>query len=409
MALKVYCNINELMTLKGAQKKGGRLVEDKDLSVIKNAALVVESGVIQWVGQHSRLPQKFKSCPQVDLQGQNVFPGFIDCHTHLIFSGDRRDEFEKRNRGMSYQQIAEQGGGILSTMKATRRARLQDLVEQGQKRVETHLSQGVTTVEIKSGYGLDRKSEEKMLEAAKQLKKISVVTTFLGAHAIPKGHSEESYLEQLKKDLHQIKKSNLSHRVDIFIEKGYFSIAKAKEYLQYAQSLGFDVTIHADQLNRTKATLLAIELKALSADHVINLSTSDKRHLAHSDTVAVLLPSADFYLQCDYPDARGLIGQGGCVALATDFNPGSSPSQSIALAGILARLEMKMTLAEVFVAFCVGGAKALGIEKYCGSLLPGYHADFFTSSSSWKDFFYDFEKKRVLSTYVKGKQVFKAK
>ncbi|MCJ8277440.1 MAG: amidohydrolase family protein, partial [Bdellovibrionales bacterium] len=291
----IFTDINQLMTLKGAVKKEARKVDDKDLGLVKNGAIVVEKGVIQWTGSQSKIPEKFEGYKKVSLKGGNVFPGFVDCHTHLIFAGDRKNEFELRNQGVSYQEIAKKGGGILSTMKATRRTSLNDLVELGQQRVDQHIAQGVTTIEVKSGYGLNTKSEIKMLEAANQLKKAQIVPTFLGAHAIPEEfRNEKEYLIKLSKDLDEIRRRKLSNRVDIFIEKGYFSYKEAKKYLLKAHEKGFYFCIHADQLSHSKATQLAVELNALSADHAICLSKKDKARLAQSETTAVLLPCADF-------------------------------------------------------------------------------------------------------------------
>ncbi len=404
--IQVFRNISQLLSMKGVVKKQGRHTEQKDLGVIKNGALVVESGKVAWVGAESRLPSQYQRIKARDCQGLNLFPGFVDCHTHMVFAGNRQHEFELRNQGVSYQEIAEKGGGILSTVKATRKASLEELSMLAQKRVDKHLAQGVTTIEIKSGYGLNTKSEEKMLMAARQLKKARVVTTFLGAHAIPKEFSGEAdYLIKLKRDLKRIKDKGLSQRVDIFVEKGYFSEKLSQDYLQFARSLGFEITIHADQLNRTRATQLAVEMKAQSADHVICANKTDRQKLADSETVAVLLPAADFYLQCAYPDARDFIDRGACVALATDFNPGSSPTQNLSFVGLLARLKMQMSLPEVFAALTYGGAKALGLENVAGALLPGYSADFFLSSLNWDQFFYGLEENSVEQTFVRGKKV----
>jgi imidazolonepropionase len=400
----LFQNIGELMSLKGVVKKAGCKIKKKDLGLIRDAVLVTNKGQVEWIGPKSRLPPKYLSYKKVDLNGQNLFPGFIDCHTHSIFAGDRKNEFEMRHQGWTYQQIARQGGGILSTMKATRKASVNHLIELGQKRMNQFLSQGVTTVEIKSGYGLTTKSEMKMLEAAKNLKGPYIVTTYLGAHAIPQEYKGEAdYLESLLKDLRTIKDKKLSQRVDIFIEKGYFTKENSKPFLQKAKDMGFDLTIHADQLNRTGATSLAIDLGAISADHVICLNKKDQTKLAQSETVGVLLPAADFYLDCDYPDARSLIDQGACVALATDFNPGSSPTQSLSLVGVLARLKMKMTLPEVFAALTYGGAKALGLQESKGALVKGYDADFFVTDQSWDEFFYDMSEIRVKKVYRNAK------
>lgn len=404
---KIFSDIGELMTLKDTVKKDGRRVNESDLSIIKNAAMIVNHGVVEWVGPQNKIPKSFKKYKKISLNKNNVFPGFVDCHTHLVFAGDRKNEFELRNQGVSYQQIAEQGGGILSTVQATRKAGLKELVKLGQERVEHHLSQGVTTIEVKSGYGLNQKTEEKILQAICKLEKANIVSTFLGAHAIPSEFKDENeYLGVLKEELNSIKKKDLSHRVDIFIEKGYFSIEAARDYLSHAKNIGFQICIHADQLNRTAATQLAIELKAVSADHVIHLNDDDKKQLAGSTTTAVLLPTADFYLQCNYPDARQLLDLGARVALATDFNPGSSPTQNISLVGVLGRLQMKMSLAEVFVALTYNGAAALGQRHQVGALLPSYQADFFVSQHSWQDFFYDMGSVPVEATFVKGRKEF---
>ncbi len=396
------------MTLKGAYKKQGRSIQDKDLHIVKNAALVVDQGRVVWAGPEIQCPQEIKFKKTIDCQRLNIFPGFIDCHTHMIFAGDRRHEFELRNKGMSYQDIAKQGGGILSTVKATRRATLNQLIDLGQQRVSQHIQQGVTTLEIKSGYGLDSKTEIKMLQAARSLKGPNIVTTFLGAHALPKTFKNEaSYLARLENDLLTIKKLDLSKRVDIFVEKGYFSLKAARSYLSKAKSLGFDITIHAEQMSRTGGALLAVEVGARSADHLIYCNDSDKDTLAQAkDFTSVLLPNADLYLKCPYPDARGFLDRGGRVALATDYNPGSSPTQSLGLLGLLARLEMKMSLSEVFVALTLGGSYALGLEKDRGALLPGMSADFFMSPMSWKDFFYDLSSHQVKNIFVKGKQIY---
>mgnify|MGYP003683319677 CR=1 FL=1 len=400
----LFTEINQLMTLRGAVKKQGRHIDEKDLGIIKNGAMVMVNGEIVWVGPQKKLPQIYANFKKKSLKGKNVFPGFVDCHTHMVFAGNRVDEFELRNKGVSYQEIAKRGGGILSTVKATRKASLEELTELCQRRVNHHISQGVTTIEIKSGYGLKSSAEIKMLKAAQKIKKANIVTSFLGAHAIPKEFkSEKLYIDQLIKDLDKIKSSKLSNRVDIFIEKGYFSYKYAKKYLLAAKEKGFQICVHADQLSHAKATQLAVEVGALSADHAICLTNRDKKNLAGSETTAVLLPCADFYLNCDYPDARGLIDRGARVALATDFNPGSSPTQNLPFLGVLSRLNMKMSLAEVFVGLTLNGAYALGLHKTKGALLSGYSGDFFVSDHQWKEFFYDMNPSFIDQVFISGR------
>ena len=244
------------------------------------------------------------------------------------------------------------------------------------------------------------------MKAARELKKARTVPTFLGAHAIPKeAKNAKDYLESLQRTLLEIKREGLAQRVDIFIEKGYFNSSEAKAYLSFARDLGFQIAIHADQLSESGGTQLALELRALSADHVICLGPMSKKKLAQSETTAVLLPSADFFLQCEYPDARKLIEHGARIALATDFNPGSSPTQNIQFVGLLARLKMKMSLPEVFSAFTVGGAYALGRQHECGALDKGYFADFFVSKRPWQQFFYNLSLDSVDETYVGGRRM----
>ena len=315
---------------------------------------------------------------EIDLEGALVMPGFVECHTHTVFAGNRGLEMEMKFQGRSYQDIAQAGGGILSTVKATRAATLEELRHLTVKRIQNFVNQGVTTLEIKSGYGLDLQTEIKMLQAIPENNRIDVVRTFLGAHAKPeefKTHSD--YLRELVNSyLPEIKKLNLASRADIFIESGFFEKEESRQYLLKAKQLGFQITIHADQLSLSGGTEVGCDLEAMSTDHCIQVSDVEIKKLAQSKTVAVLLPAADLYLKCSYPPARKMIDAGVKVALATDFNPGTSPTQDLALVGILARREMKMTLDEVVKAYTINAAQALGLEKEVGSLDVGKKADF---------------------------------
>lgn len=315
---------------------------------------------------------------EIDLQGALVLPGFVECHTHTVFAGNRGLEMEMKFQGRSYQEIAQAGGGILSTVKATRAISLQDLTSLTKKRIQKFIQQGVTTLEIKSGYGLDLETEIKMLKAIPSNSAIDIVKTFLGAHAkAPEFETHKEYLKELaEKFLPEIKKQNLATRADIWIEKGFFEKEESQEYLKKAKALGFDLTIHSDQLTLSGGTETACDLGAQSADHCIQISDHEIQKLAKSKTVAVLLPAADLYLKCAYPPARKIIDAGGKVALATDFNPGTSPTQDLGLVGLLARREMKMTLDEVIEAYTINAAQALGLEKEIGSIEVGKKADF---------------------------------
>jgi imidazolonepropionase len=307
-----------------------------------------------------------------------------------VFAGQRYEEFELRNNGVSYQEISARGGGILSTMRATRATTKKNLLNLAQARTDEFFRQGVTTLEIKSGYALNFKDEIKQLEVISQLRGPDCISTFLGAHALPPEFSNyKDYLKFLSdKILPVVKRRKLASRVDIYIEKGFFPIAESHQYLQHAKQLGFDLVIHADQLTLSGGTQIAVDLNAKSADHVIQISEKEIKALAESEVTAILLPAADLYMKCAYPPARSLIDKGARVALATDFNPGSSPTQDLSLVGLLARLYMKMTLPEVMSAFTIGGAYALGEESRKGALVAGYRADFIVSAVEWRGLFY---------------------
>ena len=353
-------------------------------------AFSVINGRITWIGPQNKIPTTLKSFKSVDLKKCLVFPSFIECHTHSVFSGSRAAEFEMRNQGVSYLEIASRGGGILSTMKATREATASQLLKSTQKKVNEFLRQGVSTLEIKSGYALDLKNEIKCLEVMQKLTGPRIVSTFLGAHALPaEFKTHEEYLDYVVNEvLPLIKKKKLSDRVDIFIENKFFEKELAKKYLQTAQKLGFKTTIHANQLSFSGGADLALEMKSVSADHLIHLNDQHIQDFAKSRTVAVLLPTADLYMKCAYPPARKLIDAGAVVALATDFNPGSCPSQDLALVGLLARLEMKMSLSEVFQAYTSGAAQALSVQDEEGDLVVGKLANFICTEAELTDFFY---------------------
>jgi imidazolonepropionase len=370
--------------------KNLKLVSSDFRSQQSKMAFVVNTGNIEWIGPQSKIPKNFKIKKTTDLKNKLVFPSFIECHTHTVFAGSRAAEFEMRNQGVSYQEIAEKGGGILSTMRATRLASAKELTVLTQKRVNNFLKQGVSTLEIKSGYALDLKNEVKVLEILKKIKGPRIVSTFLGAHARPpEFKTNGEYLEYLGNVvLPLIKKKKLSNRVDIFVENKFFEKEESEKYLKKAVALGFDVTIHANQLSLSAGAGLALHFKAKSADHMINLDDSIIKSYAKSKTVAVLLPTADLYMKCAYPPARKLIDAGVSVAIATDYNPGTAPSQDLALVGLLARLEMKMSLPEVFQAYTINAARALGIESEEGSFEVGKRANFISTEANLTDFFY---------------------
>ncbi|MCH2534808.1 MAG: imidazolonepropionase [Bdellovibrionales bacterium] len=387
-------------------KKQGRKVDLSDLDLKKNVCIVVDQGKIKWVGKQDKISKELKKQIKqtIDVKGNTVLPGFIDCHTHMVFAGSRQHEFELRNQGVSYQEINKQGGGIGSTVRATRKASLDHLTNLAQDRVKKHLSQGVTTVEVKSGYGLSLKDEIKMLKAIKNIKKVNTVSTFLGPHSLPKEFNDhQTYIDYvIDKILPAVSKAQLADRVDIFIEKGFFTPTQADQYFKAAKSFNLGCIAHTEQLSLQNGYKTALKYDAVSLDHVIELDKAGIKTVAKSKSTAILLPIADFYLKTNYPNARALIDQGGRVAIATDYNPGSAPSQDLSLLGVLSRLEMKMKLHEVISGLTVGAAFALNKQNQIGCIDIGYQADFCVIDGDVGDLFYQIGHHPVLSTYVRG-------
>lgn len=410
----IFRNIGTLLTLEGVLKKQGRHIQESDLSILSKAAMIVEKGKVLWIGSDKKIPKVWsqKKQKEIDLDGETVLPGFVECHTHLIHEGSRASEFELRNQGVSYQDIAARGGGILSTMKKTRKASRSQLVQTAIPRVKKFISQGVTSLEIKTGYALDLKNEIKCLEVITDLQSVfpslNLVSTYLGAHAKPPEFlNTPDYLNFiLEKVLPLINKKKLSTRVDLFVEKGFFEASAVRHFVDQVRILGFDLTVHADQLSLSGGSDLAVEFGALSADHVIQIQDSEVQKLSRSNVTCVLLPAADLYMKCAYPPARNLLDSGARVALATDFNPGSSPTQDLALVGLLARLEMKMSLPEVIAAYTYNASCALKSNLYRGALVPTYSADFISIKKDWTDLFYFVGESLPTKVYSNGIKLF---
>lgn len=403
-------NISTLLTLQEARRKDGRRITEADLGILQKQSVLIEKEKIAWMGPTGKLPKEFarKKIKEHDMKGLTVMPGLIECHTHLIYAGNRAAEFEMRNQGVSYQEIAAKGGGILSTMKHTRESSLKQLVQEGQKRVNHFISQGVTTIEMKSGYALNLKDELKVLQAAQNLEGVRTVSTFLGAHALPpEFKTYESYLEFLADQvLPVVKKKKLAGRVDVFIEKGFFPKEASEKYLRRAKEMGFDVLIHADQMTLSGGSEVAINVEALSGDHLLQITNKEIQALAKSNVTCVMLPSADLYTRTKYPPAKELIEAGARVALATDFNPGTSPTQDLNLVGLLARLEMKMSLPQVISAYTVGAAFALNLQNETGSIEVGKCADILCTPQDWRCMFYSVGEVVEKKVFSRGKLVF---
>jgi len=347
-----------------------------------NAALAWKGESIAWSGPQRELPEEFRSETVTDCGGRLVIPGLVDCHTHLCFGGWRGHEFELRARGSSYQEIAQSGGGISSTVSATRDASQSSLERKAKLHLDAMLKLGITTVECKSGYGLDLENELKQLEVYHNLASrhcVTLVPTFLGAHVVPREfeNNRAGYVRLLCEELiPAVAGRGLARFCDIFVEQGAFTPGEAKRVLQTARTFGLGIKIHADQLSDGGGAELAAELGAVSAEHLEYISDKGIAALARTGVVAVSLPLASLYLRERYLPARTLLEAGVAVAVATDFNPGSAPSFHLPLALTLACLNQGMSPAEALMGATTVAAKAVGLQDNFGSLAPGYQADF---------------------------------
>lgn len=391
MGYRAIIHASELLTGAGVRAKDGRRPLEADLGRLPDGALVYSTrrvkgreipDQIAWVGPTSALPKKYARVRKRNLRGrQAVIPGMVDCHTHLVFAGDRSEEFALRCGGVSYAEVARRGGGIVSTVRATREASLEELTRLAVARLREVASYGVRTVEVKSGYGLSVESELKILAAAKraadEVPDVTVTRTFLGAHAFPPGMAREAYLQEILNGmLPVIAKKKLANACDVFVDEGYFTRDEGRQVLEAARSLGLKIKVHADELANSESAALAAELQALSADHLLRISEAGISALGASDTVAVLLPGTAFYLKAAHAPARALIDAGACVAISTDFNPGTCMCLSLPTIMTIGALYLGMTRAELFAAVTYNAAKALGLHSRKGTLEAGKDADF---------------------------------
>jgi len=381
MSNLILTSINELVTCKGVAPKRG--AEMGNVGIIYDGCVVITDNKISDVGTMKDLFNRYKNkgYDQIDCSNRAVLPGFIDSHTHFIFGGYRENEFKARLKGDSYMNILKKGGGIKNTVKKTRKTSLNELIELGRKRLDTMLTFGVTTVEGKSGYGLDKTTEIKQLEVMKILNlthKVDIISTFLGAHSVPEeyiGNEKEYLMFIIKEVLPIIKKDKLAKFVDIFCEQGVFNIEQSNYFLKAAKQLGFLLKIHADEIVGLGGAELAAKLDAKSADHLLNISKEGIKEISKKGVIATLLPGTAFSLKEKYANARNMIEKNCAIALATDFNPGSCFTNSIPLIIALAALNMEMSINEIITALTINGAVALDIQDEVGSIEVGKKAD----------------------------------
>jgi imidazolonepropionase len=369
----LWTNVNLATMTKGAE----------GYASIENGAIAIANGKIAWLGTQAELPSFDKKTVQViDGKGAWLTPGLVDCHTHIVYGGNRANEFEMRLEGKSYEEIANAGGGIVSTVKATRAASEAELFNSALKRLNTLHQQGVTTIEIKSGYGLDTDNEIKMLNVAKKLGQtlpVTVLKTFLGAHALPieyKGRADE-YIDLVCKEMiPKISASKLADAVDVFCEGIGFSLAQTEKVFAAAKAHNLPIKVHAEQLSNLGGTELAAQYQAMSSDHIEFLDEAGIKAMKVADMTAVLLPGAFYFLrETQLPPMDLLRKHGVSMAIATDANPGSSPINSLQLMLNMACTLFRLTPAEALAGVTCHGAKALGLSDRKGQLAIGFDAD----------------------------------
>lgn len=402
--MPVLKNISTLYTCKD---KGLQ----RDVHSIKDAAIVWNDGTILWVGREAELPATYKSHEILDTGGKIVIPGFVDCHTHVCFGGWREDEFEMRIQGRSYLEIAKAGGGILSTVQATRTASEDELYEKSAAILKEIISLGITSIECKSGYGLTLEDELKILQVYKRLADefpIHLVSTFLGAHTIPPEFQNRraSYIDLVIEEMiPAVAEKNLAEFCDIFVEDSAFTVDESRKIFEAGKKYGLIPKLHADQLSPGGGAELAAEVGAISADHLEQISDAGIEQMAAAGVIGVTLPIASLYTQQPYLNCRKLVDGGVKVAVATDFNPGSAPSYDLRLAMMLTCNHGRLTPAETLKAATIYAAKAIGIDEKTGSLEQGKSADFLVLDAPSINFWlYHHQPKKPDMIFLKGKK-----
>jgi len=414
MADTLVVNCSQLVTLAGPRRPRAG-AEMRKLSVVEDGAMLVRDGVIERVGTRAEVePHAGADCEVFDAGARVVMPGFVDAHAHPVFAGNRADEFEKRAAGLSYQEIAAAGGGIRSTVRRTRAAVEDELLASAKRRGEWFLRTGTTTVEAKSGYGLNVEDELKMLRVVRRLNgeaKISYVPTFLGAHEIPDEFRErrDEYLDLIVDEmLPRVAAEGLAEFCDVFCEERVFTVEESRRILTSARGYGLGLRVHADQLSLGGGALLAAELKAKTADHLEHTDARGIAALKAAGVQPVLLPGSVYALgSTRYPAAREMIDAGLCVVLATDFNPGSSPTPSMTMILSLASTHLKMTPAEGLTAATVNAAYSLNRGDEIGTLEAGKRADFVVHDcADYRELAYFFGVEHAFAVFVGGREAF---
>src|SRR5687767_3403210 len=396
----VVTNIGELVTCvsPGGPKRGSSM---RHVGIIEDGAVAISDGKFLAVGRSDEITRAFEASANVDAEGRVVCPGFVDPHTHIVFAGDRLDEFERKIGGADYLEILAAGGGIISTVRKTREASFEHLVVQGRERLDKMLACGTTTCEIKTGYGLDTETESKMLDVIDELDRthpIDIVPTFLAAHAVPQEFSgnADGYVDLICDQMLPVAREKLSARkmyfADVFCEKNAFDLEQSARILTTAKRLGFRLKAHVDEFSNLGGSRLAIELGAMSIDHLDAISDDEIKLLAQSDTVGVVTPTVNFnFGSREFADARRLVDSGCAIALSTDYNPGSAPCPSQPLAMAIASRYQRLLPAEAMNASTINAAFAIGVGDETGSIEVGKHADFLMlDTEDFREITYEF-------------------
>ncbi len=391
-SIKVFGPFTELITLQDLPLDGA-LTDDR-LSIISHGGIVVEDGKILDFGGYEQLLDRYESAERIQIDNSNhiAVPSFIDCHTHICWAGSRTNDYALRVAGKSYLDVAASGGGIMSTVKATREASEGELIDSIVIHANELLKQGIGIVEVKSGYGLNHKDELKMLRAIKNANSITpveLIPTFLGAHIKPKDFSgsNSDYLNMLLNEtVPVIQAENLASRADIFVEEGAFSINEAREYANKLKDLGFEMTMHVDQFHSSGGQL-AVELGCVSADHLECIDEESIRHFSNSETVAVALPGASIGLGMKFTPCRELLDQGACIAIASDWNPGSAPMGDLLTQAAILGASEKLSISETLAGITYRSARALRINA--GKIEKGASARFnIFKTADYRNIFY---------------------
>ena len=410
MSSLAVLHASQLVTLSGP-KRPRVGTELSELGIIRDGGMLIRDGKIERVGPSDEIEKNVGDAEVVDAGGRVVMPGFVDAHTHLVFAGNRLDDFERRARGETYEQIAKAGGGIWSTVEKTRAASELDLLAQAKKHANWFLRCGTTTVEAKSGYGLTVEDELKILRVMRQLKEevpLEIVPTFLGAHAVPRELSPDEYLDVVITEmLPRVTAEKLAEFCDVFCERGYFNIDQSRKILSAAKKVGLSLRGHVDQLTNSGGAKLMAEMGATTADHLEQTDEQGIAALKKANVQPVLLPGSVYALGSSrYPRAREMIEAGLAVVLATDFNPGSSPTPSMPMVLSLACTQMKMSPAEAITASTVNAAYSLNRGDKIGSLEPGKFANFVIfDCEDYRELAYWFGMPQTHSVYVRGECV----